>query len=382
MAEKSKILIIGGTGYIGKFIVEASIKLGHPTFVLARKSTISDPGKSKLIEIFKSSGVEILCGDIYDHESLLMAINQVDIVISTLGTQQLADQVKIIEAIKEAGNVKRFLPSEFGMDANRVHAVEPAAGVFRIKAKIRRAIEAEGIPYTYISSNAFAGHFLPNLMQENAIVPPRDKVVILGDGNPKAIFVQEDDIATYTIKAAEDPRTLNKILYMRPHSNVLSFNEIVSLWERKIGKTLGKSYVPEEQLLKIIPESPIPWNFILSFGHPMFVKGEATNFDIEACSGVEASELYPEQLCMRILVHVNRWDIKVYCKLPLFPMASHESSPNILFKGPSGSGKRTLTVAFLREIYGDPSWNVSHELRKFQAQYGVIQYATARGNAN
>ncbi|KAE8664245.1 Isoflavone reductase-like protein [Hibiscus syriacus] len=265
MAEKSKILIIGGTGYIGKFIVKASTKLGHPTFVL---------------------------GDIYDHESLLMAINQVDIVISALGTQQLADQVKIIEAIKEAGN--RFLPSEFGMDADRVHAVEPAAGVFRIKAKIRRTIEAEGIPYTYISSNAFAGHFLPNLKQENATVPPRDKVVILGDGNPKAIIVQEDDIAIYTIKAAEDPRTLNKILYMRPPSNVLSFNEIVSLWEKKIGKTLEKSYVHEEQLLKIISESPIPWNFILSFSHPMFVKGEATNFDIEACSGLEASELYPE----------------------------------------------------------------------------------------
>ncbi|TYJ04042.1 hypothetical protein E1A91_A12G067600v1 [Gossypium mustelinum] len=279
MAEKSKILIIGGTGYIGKFMVEASTKLGHPTFVLVRERKISDPEKSKLIESFKGSGVTILYGDIYDHESLLRAIKQVDIVISTLGTQQLADQVRITEAIKEAGN--RFLPSEFGMDADRIHAVEPAASIFRIKAKIRREIEAEGIPYTYISSNAFAGHFLPNLMQENATVPPRDKVVILGDGNPKGIFVQEDDIATYTIKAAEDPRTLNKILYIRPPSNVLSSNEVVSLWERKIGKTLEKSYVPEEQLLNIIQESPVPWNFFLSFAHPMFF-------------GVEASELYPE----------------------------------------------------------------------------------------
>ncbi|KAL4368556.1 hypothetical protein GQ457_05G006470 [Hibiscus cannabinus] len=41
-------------------------------------------------------------------------------------------------------------------------------------------------------------------------------------------------------------------------------------------------------------ESPFPWNFVLSLGHPMFVKGEASNFDIEAHFGVEASELYPE----------------------------------------------------------------------------------------
>jgi nucleoside-diphosphate-sugar epimerase len=60
MAEKSKILILGGTGYLGKFIVEASAKAGHPTFALIRDSTISHPEKSKLIESFKSSGVTLL----------------------------------------------------------------------------------------------------------------------------------------------------------------------------------------------------------------------------------------------------------------------------------------------------------------------------------
>lgn len=64
MAEKSKILIIGGTGYIGKFIVEASAKLGHPTFALVRESTVNDPVKGKLIENFKNLGVTLLyvCG--------------------------------------------------------------------------------------------------------------------------------------------------------------------------------------------------------------------------------------------------------------------------------------------------------------------------------
>lgn len=45
-------------------------------------------------------------GDLYDNESLVKAIKQVDVVISTVGHMQLADQVKIISAIKEAGNVK------------------------------------------------------------------------------------------------------------------------------------------------------------------------------------------------------------------------------------------------------------------------------------
>ena len=48
----------------------------------------------------------MLQGDLYDHESLVKAIKQVDVVISTVGRAQLSDQVKIIAAIKEAGNVK------------------------------------------------------------------------------------------------------------------------------------------------------------------------------------------------------------------------------------------------------------------------------------
>ncbi|KAG6585590.1 Phenylcoumaran benzylic ether reductase TP7, partial [Cucurbita argyrosperma subsp. sororia] len=252
MAEKSKVLIIGGTGYIGKFVVEASAKAGHTTFALIRESTVADPVKAKLVENFKNLGVKLITGDLYDHESLVKAIKEVDVVISTLGQMQLADQVKIIAAIKEAGNVKRFFPSEFGMDVDRLHAVEPAKSALAVKAQIRRAIEREGIPYTYVSSNCFNGYFLPTLSQPGLTAPPRDKVVISGDGHPKVIFNLEEDIGTYTIKAVDDPKTENKILYIRPPKNTYSFNDLVALWEKKIDKVLEKIYVPEDQILKDI----------------------------------------------------------------------------------------------------------------------------------
>ncbi|GKV21143.1 hypothetical protein SLEP1_g31151 [Rubroshorea leprosula] len=252
MSEKSKVLVIGGTGYLGKFIVEAAAKAGHPTTILVREATLSNPAKSNIIQNFKNLGVNFLIGDLYDHESLVKGIKQVDVVISLVSENQLPDQDKIIAAIKEVGNVKRFFPSEFGNDVDRVHAVEPAKSGFEIKAKIRRAVEAAGIPYTYVSSNSFAGYYLTTLSQLGATAPPRDKVVILGDGNPKSVFNKEDDIATYTINAVDDPRTLNKILYIRPPLNTYSFNDLVSLWEKKIGKTLERIYVSEEQLLKNI----------------------------------------------------------------------------------------------------------------------------------
>ncbi|KNA04334.1 hypothetical protein SOVF_200590 [Spinacia oleracea] len=307
MAGKSKILVIGGTGYIGKFIVEASAKAGHPTFALVRDETLSNPAKASIIDNFKSVGVYLVTGDVYDHESLVKAIKQVDVVISTVGYPLFADQVKIIDAIKEAGNVKRFIPSEFGVDVDRSSAVEPAKSMFELKVQIRRAIEAAGIPYTYVSSNNFAGYFLPTFSQPGVTAPPRDKVVILGDGTAKAVYNKEDDIGTYTIRAVDDPRTLNKTLYIKPSGNTLSFNELVFLWEKKIGKTIEKEYVPEEQVLKNIQDSPPPVNVFLAIGHAVFVKGDQTNFEIEPSFGVEASELYPDVKYTSVDEYLNQF---------------------------------------------------------------------------
>lgn len=130
------------------------------------------------------------------------------------------------------------------------------------------------------------------------------------------MFNKEEDIGTYTINAIDDPRTLNKILYVRPPMNTYSFDDLVSLWEKKIGKTLDRIYVPEEQVLNqitgfhqkpffsqfcfssffyIFPpaEASPPVSVMLSLCHCVFVKGGQTSFQIEPSFGVEASELYP-----------------------------------------------------------------------------------------
>ncbi|KAL9248483.1 Eugenol synthase 2-like protein [Drosera capensis] len=108
MASKSKVLMIGGTGYIGKFIVETSVKAGHTTFALVRDSTISDPAaaKASVIQKFHELGVNLLYGGMSEHDSLARAIKEVDTVISAVDLHLVAEQVKIIDAIKEAGNVK------------------------------------------------------------------------------------------------------------------------------------------------------------------------------------------------------------------------------------------------------------------------------------
>lgn len=67
-----------------------------------------------------------------------------------------------------------------------------------------------------------------------------------------AVFMNEENVAEYTIEAVDDPRTLNKILHMRPPENILSFDEIVAMWEFKIGKSLKKRYILEEEFINNI----------------------------------------------------------------------------------------------------------------------------------
>jgi len=307
MAGSSRILIVGATGYIGRHIAKASLALGHPTFLLVRESTASyNSDKVQLLESFKASGANIVHGSLENYESLVEAVKKVDVVISAIGGgsshMQLLDscmrpfllQHNIIKAIKQVGTIKRFLPAEFGNDVDRVNAVEPAkSSYFAVKAEIRRAIEGQGIPYTYIFCNSFAGLFVANLGQRGLPVPPRDKVEILGNGHAKAVFMNEEDVGVVTIKAVDDERTLNKTLHFRPPPNTFSFNELVALWEKMIGKILQKVYIQKGQLLKLIAEAPFAEGLLLSLRYSFFVEGDQTKFKI-GVEGVEACDLYPD----------------------------------------------------------------------------------------
>ncbi|RVX04867.1 Bifunctional pinoresinol-lariciresinol reductase 2 [Vitis vinifera] len=253
--EKSKVLIIGGTGYLGRRLVKASLAQAHETYVLQRPDMGVDIEKVQMLLSFKEQGARLVLGSFNDHQSLVDAVKLVDVVICAISgvhirSHQILLQLKLVDAIKEAGNIKRFLPSEFGTDPARMeNAMEPGRVTFDDKMVVRKAIQDAGIPFTYVSANCFAGYFLGGLCQPGSILPSRDHVVLLGDGNQKAIYVDEDDIAMYTIKTIDDPRTLNKTLYLRPPQNILSQREVVEVWEKLIGKQLHKSSISKEEFL-------------------------------------------------------------------------------------------------------------------------------------
>lgn len=109
--EKSRVLIVGGTGYLGKRLVKASLAEGHETFVLHRPEIGVDIEKVQLLLSFKEQGARLIPGSFNDHKSLVNAVKLVDVVICAISgvhirSHQILLQLKLVDAIKEAGNIK------------------------------------------------------------------------------------------------------------------------------------------------------------------------------------------------------------------------------------------------------------------------------------
>lgn len=288
---KAKILIFGGTGYLGMYMVKASVSSGHKTFVYARPVTQnSSPSKLEIHKEFQGIGVTIIEGKLDEHEKIVSILKEVDVVISTVACPQFLDQLKIVDAIKVAGNIKRFLPSEFGCEEDRVRPLPPFESYLEKKRIVRRAVEAAEIPYTFVSANLCGAYFVNVLLRPSE---SHDDVVVYGSGEAKAVFNYEEDIAKCTIKVINDPRTCNRIVIFRPQTNIISQLELISLWEQKTGRSFKRVHVSEEELVKLSQTLPPPEDIPISIIHSVLAKGDLMNFDLGE-DDIEASKLYPD----------------------------------------------------------------------------------------
>ncbi|XP_061349729.1 leucoanthocyanidin reductase-like isoform X2 [Gastrolobium bilobum] len=220
---------------------------------------------------------------------------EIDIVVSAVGGKSLMDQLPLVEAMKSVKTIKRFLPSEFGHDVDRADPVEPGLTMYKMKRLVRRVVEESGVPYTNICCNSIASWPYYDNCHPTQLPPPLDHLQIYGNGTVKAYFVDGIDIGKFTMKVVDDVRTLNKNVHFRPSSNCYSMNELASLWEKKIGRSIPRVTISEEDLLAVAAENCIPESIVASFTHDIFIKGCQVNFNIDELRDVEISTLYPDE---------------------------------------------------------------------------------------
>ena len=83
-----------------------------------------------------------------------------------------------------------------------------------------------------------------------------------------AYFVDGIDIGKFTMKVIDDVRTINKNVHFRPSKNCYSINELASLWEMKIGRTIPRVTISEDDLLAAAAGSIIhQFSFFMSHNH-------------------------------------------------------------------------------------------------------------------
>ncbi|OAY81083.1 Leucoanthocyanidin reductase [Ananas comosus] len=275
-------LIVGATGYIGRFVAEACLDSGRTTYILLRPGGGASPARAAAVDALREKGAVVIEGSVDNKELVEEKLKEhsIEVVISVMGGPNILDQLTLIDAIKSVPTIKRFLPSEFGHDIDKASPVEPGLSFYEEKRRVRRAAEAAGIPYTCICCNSIAGWPYFDNTHPSEVPPPLDRFQIYGDG---------------TVKAAYDLRALNKIVHFRPACNLLNMNEMASLWESKIGRALPRATLSEEDLLALATaENCIPASIVAALTHDIFINGCQTNFSLDGIKDIEISWLYPD----------------------------------------------------------------------------------------
>lgn len=73
-----------------------------------------DIEKIQMLLSFKKQGAHLVIGSFNNHHSLVEAVKQVDVVICAVSgvhirSHQILLQLKLVDAIKEAGNIKVYI---------------------------------------------------------------------------------------------------------------------------------------------------------------------------------------------------------------------------------------------------------------------------------
>ena len=228
-----KVLVTGGTGFVGPKVVNAIVDAGHEVRVLERK-----PGTWQREGLRCQEAVQ---GDMTDAESLRRAAGGVDVVVHLVairqGSRSQFERVMtqgtrdLIAASKDAG-VRRFvLMSALGTSEETRNLV-PYYGA---KWNMERDVEASGIPYViFRPSFIFArdGGILPTFAKLARLAPVTP---ITGSGEQRIQPIWIHDLAAFFARAVDHEGAENQ-MFVLGGPDAVSWNEF---WER-LKRTLGQ----------------------------------------------------------------------------------------------------------------------------------------------
>lgn len=260
-AQQKRVAVLGGTGYLGKFVVAELAAEGFNVVVFSRSKVRIERlafERMKLVtnelncdaqEENVPSGVEVreveedvaglaskLQGVLHSRVSLILHLISnpthflsldVDAVVSALAFPLgAAAQSTALRAAKQAGSVKRFVLSEFGTDYTDIPSPNPFdAKKAAIKLATELGIEWAGIPTGLIIENFASGR--------SAVDGIKGTAIVVGTGDEKFGYTSLKDIARAVAGSLKRKEGKG---WLPIQGGEITDKEVIALFEKESGE--------------------------------------------------------------------------------------------------------------------------------------------------
>jgi NADH dehydrogenase len=252
MAE-ARILVAGATGQLGRVVVRKLVAAGFTVRALARN-------QDKLAAL-AGPGVELAPVDMRNVPALNGACRGVAQIVATANNNMgqgptsptridLPAYQNLCAAARNAAVRRLIYVSYRGVDQ------DAPVDIFRVKWYIEDAIRRSGVPYVMVRPTAFMDIWIDEVI--GADIRKKGVATIFGDGTGVANYIAIDDVADFIVKIAGREEIVKEAIDIGGPSN-LSFNEAVTLVERRLGSSGKRRKVPVA-MLKLLPKIVRPFN--------------------------------------------------------------------------------------------------------------------------
>ena len=229
------ILVIGGTGTLGRQVVKQALDEGYQVKCLVR-----DFRRSAFL---KDWGAELVYGDLSIPSTIPLALKGVNIVIDSATIRSTSNytsetidwrgKLSLLEAAKLVG-IQRFIYFSV-LNASK----NPSIPLLDLKIRVEKELEKSGLNYTIFQCSGFfqgliSQYALPVLESETIWLP--------GDSAPVA-YLDTQDAAKAVIQSLNSSEYDNKKVSLIGEK-FWTPKKIIQLCERLSGKTAKISYIP------------------------------------------------------------------------------------------------------------------------------------------
>lgn len=239
-----KVAIIGGTGFIGSYIVDALVQAGHTPRLLVR------PGSANKLD--HPEKCETVTGDVQEREALLQCMDGADAAIYLIGIlREMPEHGVTFDALHRQGAEQTMLAAR-EMNARRfllmsANGVRPGGTPYQTtKLEAEEALRASDLDWTIFRPSVVFGdprgrmEFCTQLKQE-IIDSPLPAPLFYGGllpvkaGEFEMAPVAVTDVAEAFTRALERPETIGQILQLCGPER-LTWKQILSTIAAAVGK--------------------------------------------------------------------------------------------------------------------------------------------------